>query len=50
MAHERPITGGSATVLRVLLVGSAAAAALAVNHFVVHWVLFTDALLRRFLF
>jgi len=34
---------------RVLLIGSLGVLALAVNHFVFHWVLFTDAFLRWFL-
>jgi hypothetical protein len=35
---------------RVLLVAALCTLVLAVNHFVLHWVLFTDALIRRFLF
>ena len=35
---------------RILLVGALATLALAVNHFLFHWVLFTDAQLHRDLF
>jgi hypothetical protein len=32
------------------LIGAVCALALATNHFLLHWVLFTDSLVRRFLF
>lgn len=35
---------------KVLLVGALTTLALAVNYFLFHWVLFTDAQLHRFLF
>jgi hypothetical protein len=38
------------TALQILLVGAVAALALAANHFLFHWVLFTDALMRRVLY
>ena len=38
------------TGLQILLVGAATVLALAANHFLFHWVLFTDALMRRILY
>ena len=38
------------TALQILLVGAVAALALAANHALFHWVLFTDALMRRVLY
>jgi hypothetical protein len=36
--------------LQILLVGAVTALGLAANHFLFHWVLFTDALMRRVLY
>jgi hypothetical protein len=47
---EAPVTPGQAAGLRVALVGSLSLATLAVGHFVFHWVLLTDALLRWILY
>ena len=36
--------------MRILTVGAVTALALAANHFLYHWVLFTDALMRRLMY
>jgi len=38
------------TGLQLVLVGAAGALALAADHFLFHWVLLTEAMLRRVLF
>ena len=41
---------GRDTGLQLMTVVAVAALALAANHFLFHWVLFTDALIRRLFF
>jgi hypothetical protein len=49
-APSPSVPSGAPLGARLVLVGSAGVLALALNHVIVHWVLFTDSLLRRFLF
>ena len=44
------VSPSQAAALRVALVGSLCLAALAVTHFLFHWVLLTDTLLRWFFY
>jgi hypothetical protein len=48
--QDHPADERQAARARLFLVGSAAAATLALSHFLINWTLFTDALVRRFLF
>jgi hypothetical protein len=41
---------GRETALQFLVVGAVTALALAANHFLFHWVLLTEALIRRLLY
>ena len=41
---------GRDTGLQILVVGAVTALALAANHFFFHWVLFTEALMRRLIY
>jgi hypothetical protein len=47
---EETVTPAAAAGVRVALIGSLTLASLAVGHFVFHWVLLTDALLRWILY
>jgi hypothetical protein len=44
------LSPAASTGLRILFAGALGGLALALNHFLSHWVLFTDTLMRRFLF
>ena len=48
--EEETVSPSQAAALRVALVGSLCLAALAVTHFLFHWVLLTDTLLRWFFY